>query len=400
MSIFAPIFRPTKSHKPSVSEAVKSARKRKREAGASEEDVDQDAQLSTASSPSLESAAHDAKTAFQHPVKRTDPYFVAGHSREEPLPPTPFPHAAVKNIDTQQAVASDLAALNPPLYVPGVTSDDPNTSLKRRHIDNLTTLLHTCMLRGDWERAARAWGLLLRVEVDGRGMDVRQYGRWGIGAELLLRRGAKGQSLLSKQATSPFTNEGFRLARDYYERLILQYPHTPRNQYGINALTFYPALFSVWIYEVEDRSRRARQANTPDDHASFNDIRRNELQEAKAIAQRLDDLLMTPPYDTAVPLLELRGMVGLWLSDLHTTLAEPLGGGDEDSKDDIHSDDGEAQRQREEAQHQKQKALHYLQKAKARGVGLQESVTSLLKLQAETEPMERGYNLRSQVEDY
>jgi hypothetical protein len=356
MSTFAPVYRPTKGQQTFLTrEHKREARKRKR---------DEESGSSSAEQPSSDSD-DDAKPygvlASAPSVNRTDPYHVAGLSREHPLPRYPFPHAPVKSADVpRRSSQEELAAVYPPLYVPKVEVDDQSTSLKRRHLDNITTILHRCMLKGDWERASRAWGLLARTEIGGLGIDVRQHGRWGIGAEILMRR-EKGkvseQSAAVRRssvddtssihdeasdlpATRPahrFADEGFKLAREYYERLVLQYPYTPHTQHTINAKVFYPALFNIWVYEVQaryqhlrseaSRARRSSSHSIASDDAGENadaasrDLASREIADATPIAERLDELLLSPPYDISEPLLRLRGMMGLWLSDLYRSLA-------------------------------------------------------------------------------
>ncbi|KAK5117845.1 hypothetical protein LTR85_008619 [Meristemomyces frigidus] len=356
MAIFAPVYRPSAGQQGFLARQQKRERKRRRDGEASESE-DEDATLAFKQSPEPDEGQRTAS--FIHPVHKTDPYHVAGHPREVPLPPAPFPHAPVLDWKPAKKPAEEeLAALNPPLYVAKESPEDRSTSSKRRHIDNLTTVLHTCMLRGDWPRASRAWALLLRTETAGRGMDVRQHGRWGIGAELLMRQRQKhpvqappfaspagSDQPQGRTANVPtdygqpaFTDEGFRLAREYYERLILQYPHTPRTQHTVNAVAFYPALFNIWIYEAQDRSKRARQrpdvdrpvsssgsersadfSTTSSTRGSAAAARQQELEEALPVAQRMDELMLSPPYDTSLALLQLRGMVGLWISDLYTS---------------------------------------------------------------------------------
>lgn len=355
MSTFAPVYRPTKGQQAFLTrEHKREARKRKRE---------DDSNSSSAEHPSSDS--DDAKpysvVASAPSVKKTDPYHVAGLSREHPLPKYPFPHAPVKPADVpRRSSQEELAAVNPPLYVPKAEADDQSSSLKRRHLDNITVILHRCMLRGDWDRASRAWGLLARTEVGGLGIDVRQHGRWGMGAEILMRREkakVSAQSTAARRAgeddtsslhdetvdtptkQTRFADEGFKLAREYYERLILQYPHTPHTQHTVNAKVFYPALFNIWVYEVQaryqhlrDEASRARRSSShsilsdiDDRHtsAASRDLASREIADATPIAERLDELLLNPPYDISEPLLRLRGMIGLWLSDLYRALANP-----------------------------------------------------------------------------
>jgi len=356
MSTFAPVYRPTKGQQTFLTrEQKREAKKRKRD----EESGSSDAERP--SSDSDDDAKPYSVRASAPSVNKTDPYHVAGLSREHPLPRYPFPHAPVKSADVpRRSSQEELAAVNPPLYVPKVEVDDQSTSLKRRHLDNITVILHRCMLKGDWERASRAWGLLARTEIAGLGIDVRQHGRWGIGAEILMRRekakvpeqsaaarrsSEDDTSLLhdevsdspTNQPAHRFADEGFKLAREYYERLVLQYPYTPHTQHTINAKVFYPALFDIWVYEVQaryqrlrDEASRARRSSShsiasdnADEHAStaYQDLASREIADATPIAERLDELLLSPPYDVSEPLLRLRGMMGLWMSDLYRSLA-------------------------------------------------------------------------------
>ena len=354
MSTFAPVYKPRDYEQTYLARKQhRESQKRKRDHHSSSDDSG--LQTPIQQSPDPEPTPRTGSTAF-HPVNKTDPYHVAGRSREEPLPPPPFPHAAVKEpTQAKLPIEEGFAKLNPPLYVPALKSDK-STALRKRHLDNLTTILHRCMLNGDWQRASRAWGLLIRTETAGRGIDVRRNGRWGIGAELLMRRSFQPQprredresvgsddetaSMEEDKGTteSPlFSDEGFKLAREYYQRLILQYPHTWRTQHSLNATSIYPALFNIWIYEVQDRSTRARRnlENSEDlslahdsdireawsRSSQLESIRKQELEQARPIAERMDELLFKPPYDAISSLLQLRGMVALWMSDLHAALA-------------------------------------------------------------------------------
>ena len=360
MPTFAPAYRPTKAQQAFLThEQKREAKKRKRD---DDEDDNSDESSSAQSSDSDDARPYVSASAPSI-VKKTDPYHVAGLSREHPLPRYPFPHAPVKSSDApQKSQHEELAALNPPLYVPKPESEDHATSLKRKHLGNVTAILHRCMLNGDWERASRAWGLLARTEINGLGIDVRQHGRWGIGAEILIRReqakmpevpetsarrnSDNDTSLVhddenTASTNTKFADEGFKLAREYYERLVLQYPHTPHTQHTVNAKVFYPALFNIWVYEVQARYKRLRaesskvRRSSSYSIASDNDSELNgsqqalvnrellarEIADTTSIADRLDQLLLSPPYDISEPLLKIRGMIGLWLSDMYKSLA-------------------------------------------------------------------------------
>ena len=365
-------------------------------------------------SPGLDPTPRTASTAF-HAVNKTDPYYVAGHPREKDLQPPPFPHAAVKESKGPKlSIDEELAALNPPLYVPANKPEDKSTSLKRRHTDNLTTILHRCKLNGDWQRASRAWSLLIRTEIAGRGIDVRRNGRWSIGAELLMKlrkkpdkKPGRGSPIANEDVGSShddadskpdehqqFSEDGFKLAREYYERLILQYPHTPRTQQTFNATVIYPALFNIWIYEVQDRSKRARRtlassASISEDdetdswdlerldvnkNSRLGDFRREELAQALPIAQRMDDLLLSPPYDTTITLLQLRGMLALWISDLHSSIAETLTESPDEEELSSMQRPLPSERHLEQGTQEREKAKTLFEKVAATGVKLPREV--------------------------
>lgn len=345
MPTYAPPYHPSKPQRSFFARQQETqTRKRKRDHDSGDDDSKPETPPPGSASP--EPTPRTAPSAF-HPVNKTDPFYVAGHPRERALPPPPFPHSAIKDPPPpKRPIEEDLATLNPPLRLPPKLQEDRSTSLKRRHLDNITAILHRSLLAADWKRAYRAWALLLRTEIRGRGVDVRRHGRWGIGAELLMR-GPGHRNLQSEDGRRDssaddygdedqgFTDEGFTLARAYYERLILQYPHTQYTQHHFNATAVYPALFNIWVYSAQDRAKRAREAleaqtsdlsSSSDDDDDGTDSSRNrplrsiilvELDAATAIVARMDELVMSPPYDTDTNLLRLRGMVALWVADLH-----------------------------------------------------------------------------------
>ena len=234
---------------------------------------------------------------------------------------------------------------------PFATNKD-HTTLREQHVAVLTVLLHTCLEKGDHVRAGRAWSLLLRsgnmtrdtqVRQGIHGMDLRANDRWAIGAELLMRRQPKDTKGKGKAGTSngdehgekqdgylDYTDHGFKLARHYYERLIVQYPSGARRRIGAQATTFYTAMFSAWIYEVSQRykndSTTPAQRRTDSDDPSSDDEAAEEdspqLQDVKAIARRMDEIIESPPYDKVGEILVMRGMVDLWVIDLSTGLGE------------------------------------------------------------------------------
>ena len=396
MRTFAPPYHPEK-HQQSFLSRQQKAQSRKRKRG--QDSSDDEPATPIKASPEPEPTPRTASSAF-HPVNRTDPFYIAGHPRELPLPLPPFPHAAPKQPSQPRIpIEEELAALNPPLYVPVKEVEDKSTSLRRRHLDNVTAILHKCMLKGDWDRAHRAWGLLIRTEISGRGIDIRRHGRWSIGAELLMRRGARPNLSQhpnelhesSIENDSPFTDEGFKLARSYYERLILQYPHTQHTHHTLNASAIYPALFNIWIYSVQDRSKRAKHTLETQRRGSVESasstgslrketrkhIRDRELEDATAIATRMDELILSPPYDTDTTLLHMRAMVALWLADLHVQ-ASKSATSDASEVSDASADSIAVTSHRPQARAERRRAREIFSKLEAQGVELEDSTRRFL----------------------
>ncbi|KAL8825564.1 MAG: hypothetical protein Q9191_004334 [Dirinaria sp. TL-2023a] len=218
--------------------------------------------------------------------------------------------------------------------------------LRKQHVAVIVAILHKSLLSGDYVRAGRAWGMLLRAKAQGRSMDVRNHDQWGIGAEILLLRETqlkrkrteaeateeyeKYHSAIPhnigahQQPSTLFSREGFIKAKDYYERLILQYPYRKTMPNAPNSMQFYPAMFGLWIYAVQENHRCVLNALKQGDdgrgvdHESIDSRRISviTLQSASEIASRLDELLVSPPYSDQANLWRLRGMVALWTTDL------------------------------------------------------------------------------------
>ncbi|KAF3052878.1 hypothetical protein E8E11_010892 [Didymella keratinophila] len=285
---------------------------------------------------------------------------VAGLLPEEEyrVPPSPFPHAPARVAKPYLGAAKiqkELAGPPSRLYTASNTATQrDNTSsqteasnLRRTHLNVLSTVMHRCLQDRDYDRAGRAWGMILRTQAThGNTVDLRNHGRWGIGAEILLRRkpaGVAGNDQNDDAASAGadvdvFTEQGFELAREYYERLIVQHPTRKQAPHAVDQRSFYPAMFSLWIQEVNEKSNRAKRRNAEDVRRSrsrsmsidsvdgqtnMNDARSREdavqveeLAGAMEIAERLDDLVKSPPFDKQASLLYLRGQIALWISDL------------------------------------------------------------------------------------
>jgi hypothetical protein len=198
-------------------------------------------------------------------------------------------------------------------------------------------------------RAGRALSLILRDTIGGQGLDIRAEGRWGIGAEILLRQGTQADftkmglttdkpnetESLGKFERGPatwFSRKGFEDSRKYYERLVVQYPFHKPNPGAVNALDFYPAMFGLWIYIVQDESRLKNEppgdhtcseishrenSADPETRPTFNlASSQRTLAQVREIAARMESCMTTIPYSDDFQLIRLRGMVSSWIADL------------------------------------------------------------------------------------
>ena len=209
---------------------------------------------------------------------------------------------------------------------------------RQHHLAVLTVIMHQSLLQHDFVRAGRAWGMLLRSEANGHSMDLRSGYRWGLGAEILLRR-QRQLSQASNQTSSAFeiglsatespdqyiNSDGFEKARQYYNRLSLQYPYYKSFPNAIGPLDFHFAIFSLWIYvsanqEAWDagvnRAAPAYAARSQLEQEITEDCQKEALRRAREISQQLDGLLSSPPYSDSEMFRKLKAMVDLWTADL------------------------------------------------------------------------------------
>ena len=297
-------------------------------------------------------------------------YRVAGYTAAGERLPDCFPHrsldvtredkkARMRNVDT--GVQRALSELSPPLFLPqkltaggkATVTSTPTTDLRRHHMSVLTTIMQRCLLDGDYDRAGRAWAMILRTDVRGKAPDLRGEGRWGIGPEILLRQDHQSEREELSQdpdeastvdlddgpedldaprsmgdAAALYTKEGFSKAKEYYERLILEYPYHRRWTSTVNSLDFYPAMFGLWIYATHQERAKRWEAAVGDQDETLRsepeqpgrdmaeEMRGRELLGAELIASRMDEVLLSPPHSDSPELWHLRGMVALWMADL------------------------------------------------------------------------------------
>ncbi|KAF3037700.1 hypothetical protein E8E12_008617 [Didymella heteroderae] len=356
MQYFAPQLHP--EQQPTVSlRASQYRKKRKTRHGEEHDDADYS---SNSDSDAGQTSRTSRSNAHSHPSFASAELAqlrVAGLLPEEEyrVPPSPFPHAPARVSKPYLATAKiqkELAGPPSRLYTANNTatqhdntsSQTESSNLRRTHLNVLSTVMHRCVQEHDYDRAGRAWGMILRTQAThGNTVDLRNHGRWGIGAEILLHRKPHGvASNQNDDVANPdvdvFSEQGFQLAREYYERLIVQHPTRKQAPHAVDQRSFYPAMFSLWIQEVNAKSKRARKRNAEetrrscsrsmsidsvDGQKSTDDARTREdavqveeLAGAMEIAERLDDLVKSPPFDKQASLLYLRGQIALWMSDL------------------------------------------------------------------------------------
>ena len=263
-----------------------------------------------------------------------------------------FPHAPSKS--------------EPAFPIPNRSVSQRN--IKTQHLAALNGVLHRSILEGDYARASRALELLTKVEFQGRRCDLRRNGWWGIKGELLLHHDTLG-SVNGEPATSRgvssstqntsqdgsqprFSEQGLQNAKNYYERLIVQYPYRRQRAKDVSEIEFYPAMIDIWILLLQSRLRRCLEknpsskssrnsANATSSKASvtnndYDDQRRGHssgsrtvpqdgqrelnltIQEIEELHERLQGLLLRDPFDRDRDMLGTHGMVSLWLADVYT----------------------------------------------------------------------------------
>ena len=272
-----------------------------------------------------------------------------------------FPHSTAETAPSlsKGRISNELATVNPSLYVttrrlPTATAEkvSSNLRLRQHHLCTVTAILHRSLLHGDYIRAGRAWATLLRAEQNGHSMDLRTHGRWGVGAEILMQSESQmAQKTLDHsvvEISSSTCNLGVKAesmekGQEYYERIALQYPYRKAFPDATGPLDFSLAMFSHWIHTINERNLRALMAvqssdsdinehnaeasdddvqrssasdMEPDCYRQHEQVKRDTLQCAYEIANRLDGLLESPPYSDNPKFWKLCGELSLWIADL------------------------------------------------------------------------------------
>lgn len=363
---FASAFQTTSATDSLPSSSCETNRKRKRDLAASGDDAGGEETEVHSSGGSVtsepESLGQDA----------TIQYETSGHPIDKTLPRSNFPHAFRQRpthssqLQTGSNLSDGLATLRPPLCVAAGSGSNVGkvkpraVGLRQQHLIAQTAILHRCVLEGDFIRAGRAWGMLLRAEHNGHSLDLRSTDRWGLGAEIILRREAQlvcnkdrsgkpfslhGTDDQHHMPSDLFSSQAFEQAKDYYERLVLQYPYRKAFPNTTGPQDFHVAMFSLWIYSVEkqhslalaeigtgaagERSDALALDQDGSDSVPHTEQRQDgqrkgvcidTLQRADVIAARLRELLMSPLYSDNPKYGELQGMIHSWIMDLSNAL--------------------------------------------------------------------------------
>jgi hypothetical protein len=218
-------------------------------------------------------------------------------SLKKPLPPPPFPHRGVG--DRQ----------HPSTPLPSIPGHD-SQSLRKQHISTLTAVLQKCCANKDWARARRAIGLLLRTALAGRPVDIRAGEYWAIAAEVLFRQ--------SPDPGTTFSRAGFSEAQAYYEKLIVRHPHSVAAPESVNAVDFYLAMFSLWIFVAQSdrQSWTLGEEGGPNAASPPHEMVRQELSDAVQIKARMDKCMSTAPYADNKHFQVLKTSIERWHADL------------------------------------------------------------------------------------
>ena len=255
---------------------------------------------------------------------------LAQYPLDEPLPSPPFPHTSYHIVEKE--------IKRKPYSTRRSQQDNaqPLVSLRSQHLSAISAALHKCLQKNDYVRASRALGLILRTDLSGGSIDIRESGYWGIGAEILLRRdkqekdAAAGGTFRTPKSSLPFTRKGFEDAKAFYENLIIQHPYSKLRPTSVNAIDFYLAMFSSWIYVAQAEASR-QQAELDDADASvdptefLDSVRQSKLSRlahANAVAVQLDKCISAAPYSDNKDLLRIRAMVAAWQADLNDDCQE------------------------------------------------------------------------------
>lgn len=157
----------------------------------------------------------------------------------------------------------------------------------------------------DWIRLEKAWSLYLRSNIDNTSPDLRTYNTFGVGVELLGKH--QNGSLAEHQSTHDPT--------DFFERIILQYPHRNSQGAAVSSLELYPIFFATMIRNVLTSAQHQTSPNRSSDIDFQNtcpalryDID-STFEGIQGILDRIESLLHSPPFSECLKLKQIRSSI-------------------------------------------------------------------------------------------
>lgn len=274
-------------------------------------------------------------------------FSVAGLSDTDPDPSTVsplFPHSGrgarlVGEIETALPDEADDTRKKTAAHGP---------SWQERHLHVLLSSIHQFLDRGEVSKAARAYGLILQLQPDGRPIDIRCHQLWAIGAEILMREGEPlrdedGDGNPTSAAKPQRWGSAANMAKvkAYFETLIQQHPYDHRRPHTVCAADFWMALLRCEIYNVYTEHQLAlgkvedgtHGSDVDEDDLASHDgfledspterivaarerFRQRAFAGMQDISQRMNWLAPDQPYSKSSQFHELLGAVFLYMADL------------------------------------------------------------------------------------
>ncbi|KAK6507131.1 hypothetical protein TWF481_005580 [Arthrobotrys musiformis] len=200
------------------------------------------------------------------------------------------------------------------------------TSLQSKHLSNINTLLHLCILRRDWARAKRAFRLLLLSDSETNVKNLRLKTIWKLGVEILSWECQQPADIENQQegddaVNSSIAKRQYAKAMEYMDRMVIMYPYYKHYIVGkgVNATTILPILMHFEILALHEKLSTALESG---ELGVVMDV----ISGIGAVTERLKTLQETPPWVDMGDLWKLRGQLYLWAADLSLMLLNDQGG--------------------------------------------------------------------------
>ncbi|CCX12533.1 RNA polymerase I-specific initiation factor-domain-containing protein [Pyronema domesticum] len=160
-----------------------------------------------------------------------------------------------------------------------------NKTMRQRNISVVTAILHRSLSDRNYAQAERAYGCLIRSKE----IDICRI--WGIGVQLLLHR----------------SEDGHKIAAEFLEWLIVTFPYSQR-LHG-----YHPALGK------QRKDGKTTKWNKRDMAVDFMPELYSVMiqggERPEKIREKLEALMLQPPWGDIHGLILLKGMVFLWSAD-------------------------------------------------------------------------------------